>query len=267
MTEWHASDYSRESALQEAMAEEVLGRLSLQVRERILDVGCGDGKITAKIARRVSDGSVIGVDPSRDMVAFASKHFGSPVAANLRFEVADACQLPFENEFDLVVSFNALHWVTEQGAALQSIHRVLKPGGRGFLRFVPAGPRKSLEDVIEDVRQEDHWASYFVGVRRPYIDLTPEEYRGLAEVAGFHVVRLSVDDKAWDFQSRDAFVAFCHATFVEWTRFLPEGERRHFILEVLDSYESVAAETPAEANTFKFYQMEVVLEAVSPSRD
>src|SRR5687768_18104489 len=99
MTEWHASDYSRLSGLQQAMAEEQLGRLTLEGSERILDVGCGDGKITAEIAARVPCGSVVGVDPSRDMVAFAASRFGTSADhPNLRFEVADARRLPYGTE-------------------------------------------------------------------------------------------------------------------------------------------------------------------------
>src|SRR5262245_63002626 len=108
MTEWQASDYYRHSGLQQTMAEEQLGRLTLDGSEQILDVGCGDGKITAEIAARVPRGSVLGVDPSRDMIAFASSRFSYPAHANLRFEVADARRLPYRDELDLVVSFDAL---------------------------------------------------------------------------------------------------------------------------------------------------------------
>jgi trans-aconitate 2-methyltransferase len=259
MTEWHASDYHSQSGLQKAMAEEQLALLSLEGAERILDVGCGDGKITAEIATRVPRGSALGVDPSRDMVAFALSHFGPPARMNLRFEVADARSLPYRSEFDLVVSFNALHWVPEQRLALESIGAALKPGGRAILRFVSEGQRKCLEDVIEEVRQRAHWAEHFVGFRKPYAHFTPEEYRALAESCGLRVLGLRVQDKAWDFKSRDGFLAFARATFVEWTRCLPESQWQAFIVEVLDDYRAVAAESPTDANTFKFYQMEIVL--------
>jgi trans-aconitate 2-methyltransferase len=258
MTEWHASDYHNQSGLQKAMAEEQLSLLSLEGTERILDLGCGDGKITAEIATRVPRGSVLGVDPSRDMVAFASSRFGAPAHPNLRFEVADARSLSYRSEFDLVVSFNALHWVPEQRSALQAIGAALKPGARAILRFVSQGERKCLEDVIEEVRQRGRWADYFPGFRRPYIHFTPEEYRSLAEGCGFRVLALRVQDKAWDFETREGFLAFAHATFVEWTRCLPESECQAFIVEVLDQYRAVASESPQDANTFKFYQMEIV---------
>jgi len=259
MTEWHASDYSRQSGLQLAMAEEQLSRLSLQGTERILDVGCGDGKITAEIARRVPHGSVLGVDPSQDMIAFASNHFGPPTQTNLGFEVADSRRLPYRNEFDLVVSFNALHWVPQQDAALHAIHTALKPAGLALLRFVSEGQRPCLEDVIEAIRQREPWADYFQGFQKPYVHPTPEDYQSLAERCGFQTLRLAVDDKAWDFKTREAFLAFARATFVEWTRYLPESEWPTFIGEVLDRYQTIAADGPDEANTFKFYQMEIML--------
>jgi trans-aconitate 2-methyltransferase len=263
MTEWHASDYHSQSGLQKAMADEQLGLLSLDGAERILDLGCGDGKITAEIATRVPRGSVLGVDPSRDMVAFASKHFGPPVRKNLRFEVADARSLPYRDEFDLVVSFNALHWVPEQRLALQSIGAALKPGARAILRFVPKGERKCLEDVIEDVRKRAQWADSFVSFRKPHLHFTPEDYRALAEGCGFRVLGLRVQDKAWDFKTREGFLAFAHATFVEWTRCLPESQWNAFIVEVLDQYQATVSESDTDAHTFKFYQMEVVLAAAS----
>lgn len=261
MTEWHASDYNRQSSLQQAMAEEQLARLTLEGGERILDVGCGDGRITAEIAARLPRGSALGVDPSQEMIAFASSHFGAPAHANLRFEVGDARRLPYRSEFDLVVSFNALHWVPEQDAALASIRAALKPGGRALLRMVPSGRRESLEDVIEEVRQRPRWAGSFAGYRRPYLHPSPEEYRTLAERAGFRVARVHVDDKAWDFRTRDGFVAFARATFVEWTQRLPEAEWDAFIADVLDRYRAVAADGAQDANTFKFYQMQVELTA------
>src|SRR5207253_4760706 len=139
MTEWNATEYCRRSSLQEAMAQEVLALLDLRGSERILDVGCGDGKITAEIASRAPRGSVIGVDPSRDMISFAQSHFGPATRPNLRFEVADARCLPLQDEFDLVVSFNALHWISEQDAALSSIHSALIAGGKAQIRLVAAG--------------------------------------------------------------------------------------------------------------------------------
>jgi trans-aconitate 2-methyltransferase len=259
MTEWNAAEYARLSGLQAAMAEEVLAQLDLEGSERVLDIGCGQGKITAEIAGRVPRGAVIGVDSSEDMIAFASSHFGRTVRPNLQFEVADARQLRFRGEFDLVVSFNALHWVPEQDAALRCIRSALKPDGLAQLRLVPKGERKSLENVIEETRCSATWACYFREFHDPYLHLTPQQYGAMAERNGLHVRHLHTEAKAWDFKSRSGFFAFGSVTFVEWTRFLPEAQRQAFIIDVLDRYRPVAADRPGEENTFKFYQMDVTL--------
>src|SRR5687767_2281707 len=86
MSEWNATAYNQISALQAAMANEELARLAFKGDERVLDVGCGDGKITAEIATRVPRGAVLGVDPSRNMIEFATSHFAA-TRPNLRFEV------------------------------------------------------------------------------------------------------------------------------------------------------------------------------------
>lgn len=259
MTEWDAAEYSRGSSLQEAMAQEVIALLDLNGSERILDVGCGDGKITAQIAARVPRGSVAGVDPSRDMISFAQGHFGSATLPNLRFQVADVRRLPFQNEFDLVVSFNALHWIPGQDAALRSIHSALVRGGKAQFRLVPAGARKSLEGVAEETRAAPEWSAYFEKFQDPYLRLTPDEYVAVAERNGFRVLRLNTQDHAWDFGSRAAFVGFCAVGCVAWTDRLPVAERPKFLNDVLDRYQSVAAERAGEENTFKFYQMDIGL--------
>ncbi|MEA2544400.1 MAG: trans-aconitate 2-methyltransferase [Acidobacteriaceae bacterium] len=257
MTEWNASEYARISTLQAAMAEEVLALLDLKGNERILDVGCGNGKTTAEIAARVPQGAVVGVDASADMIAFAAAN--APPHANLQFAVADVRQLPYQHQFDLVVSFNVLHWIPEQDRALRSIRAVLKDAGLAQLRLVPKGQRKSLEDVLEETRLSSRWGSYFQSFRDPYLHLTPDHYGELAKENGFEVRRIQVEAKAWDFQSRAAFLAFGGVTFVEWTQHLPEPDRLDFAIDVLDRYKQVVCDAPGEENFFRFYQMDITL--------
>jgi trans-aconitate 2-methyltransferase len=135
----------------------------------------------------------------------------------------------------------------------------MKPAGRAQLRLVPAGKRKSLESVIEGTRLSARWAGYFHDFRDPYLHLTAEQYRALAEQNGLHVDWIRTGDRAWDFESRAAFVAFSSVTFVEWSQWLPEGERLEFVNDALDRYAKVAANRPEEENTFKFYQMDIAL--------
>ena len=252
MTEWHADAYAHVSALQAWLAEKSLASLPLGGHERVLDVGCGDGRISAAIAARLPHGSVLGVDASTDMVAFAARTFPAALHPNLAFAVADAAQLSFVERFERVVSFNCLHWVRDQTAALRGIRAALAPAGRAHLRLVARGARRALEEVIEETRQAPSWAGYFSGYAAPYVHWTPDEYRALAADAHLHVDALDLQQESWDFGSRAAFERFAAATFVEWTRRLPVERHAEFIADVLDRY------APND-NVFTFYQMEAAL--------
>jgi len=252
MTEWNAAGYSHIATLQEAMAAEVLALLNVTGEERVLDLGCGNGKVTADIATRVPEGYVVGLDASAEMIAFANEHFSHP---NLRVETCDIRQLAYREEFDLVVSFNALHWIPDQETALRAIRSAMKPDGLAQLRLVPDGGRKSLEMVLEETRKSARWAPYYEGFHDPYLHLTPEQYAALAERNGLRVHDLHVGDKSWDFGSRAGFAAFGSVTFVEWSKRLPESERPTFVDDVLKRY----AELVGDDHTFRFYQMDITL--------
>ena len=81
-TEWNAELYREHSSLQQAMAAEVLQAIKLTSSDRVLDIGCGDGRITSEIARRVPNGCVVGVDASSNMIELASQN----IRPNLHFK-------------------------------------------------------------------------------------------------------------------------------------------------------------------------------------
>jgi trans-aconitate methyltransferase len=255
MTEWNAAGYEQVSALQKQLADDALASLLLKGTERILDIGCGDGRITAEVAQRVAQGSVLGLDPSRNMIAYAQQRFAPAQYPNLRYTAGDARALNFMAEFDLVISFNALHWVHEQVTALKGICAALKPRGQTLLRFVPRGARPNLEAIIEETAHTPRWASYFAGVPAPYAHFTPDEYRALAQSAGLRVIDISLLDSSWDFKQSAGFKAWARVTFVEWTRHLPKDDVDAFIDDSLARY----ARLIGDDHTFKFYQMTSVL--------
>jgi|UPI0003778B4D trans-aconitate 2-methyltransferase len=256
---WHGADYAHHSSLQAAMADEVLSQLVLRGDEHVLDLGCGDGKISARIAAQLPRGSVLGVDASADMVAYAHRQFGTEQWPNLRFEVADARNLGFHARFDLLVSFNALHWVPQQADALRGIRRALKPSAPAHLRLVTRAALTSLEEVAEAVRREPHWAGAFAGFTDPYLRLSAEQYLALAESLGLKRISSRSESKRWDFQTEEAFFGFCNAGFGAWTQVLPEASRRTFVQEVMQRYLAVIDAAFGERYTFHFMQTDVVL--------
>jgi trans-aconitate 2-methyltransferase len=253
---WNAAQYTRHSSLQEQMAAQVLALVDLDGHERVLDIGCGDGRISARIAaERVSRGSVLGVDASTDMIAFAQRQHAA--VGHLTFAVADAAKLPFEGRFDAAVSFNALHWLHELSSAFRGIKAALVPGGRAWLRLVTRGPVTSLEEVAEQVRREAPWAPLFTGFEDPYLRLTAEQVAADATAAGLLVKGVQTGLEGWDFGSRDAFFGFCSAGFGAWLTRLPADRRDAFVDAVLDRY--LALQPDPGGALFRFYQTDLTL--------
>ena len=136
-TTWNSELYQSSHAFVWEFGRDLLGMLGPKPHERILDVGCGTGQLTAEIAN--SGATVIGVDQSREMIATAQANY-----PELQFEVADIAATEYDTEFDAVFSNAALHWVRNQQGALAAIARALKPGGRFVFEM---GGRGNIQQV------------------------------------------------------------------------------------------------------------------------
>ena len=148
---WDAADYAANSVVQQTWARELISKLNLLGDEHILDVGCGDGKVTAEIAKAVPHGSATGVDASAEMIAFAQKTFPKDKCPNLEFQVMDAREIKFDRQFDFLFSNAALHWVDDHQKFLQGAASVLKSGGR---LVVSCGGKGNAHDVFVAMRPE-----------------------------------------------------------------------------------------------------------------
>ena len=147
---WNPADYARHSQGQERWAKELFTLLAPKPDESILDVGCGDGRNTAELARLVSQGRVVGVDRSPEMVAYATEHFSPAQFPNLIFLGADASALPFHAEFEAVFSNAVLHWVLNHKPVLAGFARSLRPGGRCVLQMGGKGNGDEVVAAVED---------------------------------------------------------------------------------------------------------------------
>ncbi|KAF0971399.1 MULTISPECIES: class I SAM-dependent methyltransferase [Gordonia] len=254
MVDWDGERYAEVSGLQRMVAEESITGLALAGDERLLDVGCGDGFITMLLAERLPDGSVVGVDASHRMIDRASARVPFDML-RVQFHVDDVLALPFDHDFDIAVSFNALHWVHDQREALRQIGRSLVDGGRAVLQMVCATERPSIEDVAMQVATDSRWAPAFDGFRAPYVHVEPAHFGHLAEAAGFTVDDLTVKDLSWQFDSVDDFRAWFAVGASDWTSRLPDTEIDAFVAAVVDRYQSVVGE-PA---LFRFGQLRASL--------
>ena len=138
---WNAALYDQKHSFVWKLAEGLLDLLEAKAGEEILDVGCGTGHLTAKIA--ATGALVTGIDRSPEMIAQARKDHPA-----IRFEVADVRELKFRNQFDGVFSNATLHWITEPERAVMCIEDALRRGGRFVAEFGGRGNVAGLMGAI-----------------------------------------------------------------------------------------------------------------------
>lgn len=176
--------------------------------KEILDVGCGDGRLTALFAANLPNTSILGCDISKTMIEYALKLHAS---SNLNFVERSAENLEFENKFDTVISFNCLHWIENQKRVLDQIYLALKPGGKALLVATPASANNDFKTICRSVIMSLRWLPYFFTFRSVHSFHTEQEYGDLLNKAGFLIERVEVKPTELVFKDRNSLELFLRA--------------------------------------------------------
>lgn len=245
LARWNAAEYAANSAVQQSWARELIAKLNLRGDEHILDVGCGDGKVSAELASAVPRGSVTGVDASPQMIEFAKKIFPATEISNLRFRVMDARKLKFERRCDLIFSNAALHWVDDHEAILRGAAAVLKPEGR---LMISCGGKGNAHDVFLAFRPEmrlKRWREFFRQMPMPYFFYAPSDYEKWLQKNDFKINSLKLTPKDVSYDGAEGFATWLRITWLPFVQRVPENLREEFIAAVTQRY---VAKHPADAD-------------------
>ncbi|HEV2885162.1 MAG TPA: class I SAM-dependent methyltransferase [Pyrinomonadaceae bacterium] len=185
------------------VGEQAIELMRIPAKARVLDVGCGSGWAARLMAEKATNGRVVGIDISDEMVRVARESSAS--FPNLQFEVASAEKLPFEEgEFTHAFSMESLYYYADVLGALKEIRRVIEPRGM----FV------TVVDLYEENRPSHQWISQ---LNVPVQLLSTRQYRSLFEQAGFVNIRdqrlidptpVPVDYQGGSFETRDDLVEY-----------------------------------------------------------
>ncbi|PKU23149.1 class I SAM-dependent methyltransferase [Telmatospirillum siberiense] len=172
---WQAEGYHRNAGFVADLGDPVVDLLSPREGEQILDLGCGDGRLSAEISARGA--LVMGADSSADLLAAAR-------GRGLMALEVDGEELTFLDTFDAVFSNAALHWMIHPDAVIAGVHRSLKSGGRFVGEFGGHGNVAAVVTALLAVlarRGIDGWARF------PWYFPTAEEYASRLAAGGFEV--------------------------------------------------------------------------------
>jgi trans-aconitate 2-methyltransferase len=233
---WNAKDYAKNSANQFGWAKELIPKLKLQGNEALLDIGCGDGKITAEIAKSFPNGRAVGIDSSKEMIALAQKTFSAEDYPNLCFKAMDARELGFQAEFDRAFSNAALHWIVDQEAVLTGVARSLKPGGKLLFQMAGKGNARDILSIINELSTSEPWKKYFSNMTFPYGFYNPQEYQQFLVAADLKALRVELFNRDMKHQGREGLAGWVRTTWLPFTDRLPETLKPKFVDSIVNRY-------------------------------
>jgi trans-aconitate methyltransferase len=258
--DWDAADYERHSAAQQQWARELIDKLHLRGDEALLDVGCGDGKVTAEIAARLPAGFVVGIDNSEEMIALARSRFPAAAHPNLSFVLGDARSLPFRDGFNAVFSNAVLHWVRDHRPVLSGIFGSAKRGARITLSMGGRGNAGGIVAVLDDMLLAPEWRAYFDGFTMPYGFHGPEEYQAWLRDAGLTSRRADLIDKDMTYADRAGLEGWVRTTWLPYTQRVPSQRRDEFVVRLVDRY--LERHPPDERGVIHVHMVRLEVEAV-----
>jgi trans-aconitate 2-methyltransferase len=183
--DWDGATYDRISAPQTAWGREVLERLPLAGDERVLDAGCGSGRVTEMLLRRLPRGRVVAVDASPSMAASARERLGAAVDVR----VMDLVELELEEPVDAILSTATFHWIADHPRLFSRLRATLRPGGRLVAQCGGEGNVRRTREAAQAAGGEEPFAPYMEGWDGPW-NFSPA---GLAQerllAAGFREAR------------------------------------------------------------------------------
>jgi trans-aconitate 2-methyltransferase len=223
-TEWDAATYDRISDPQVRWASAVLERLPLAGDERVLDAGCGSGRVTSLLLDRLPRGSVVALDVSEEMLEQARANLGHDPRVTLVRADLGGRPLPVEGGVDAVFSNAAFHWVRNHDALFRNLSRVLRAGGRLVAQCGGEGNIASVVRAVEETGEAWRDDVHFAGV---------EDTTRRLEAAGFGEIDVWLHDEPTRFAAGEPFETYL-STVVLRTHVaaLPSERRAAFVREV-----------------------------------
>ena len=258
--EWDAQAYERHSEGQLKWALELMGKIHWTGKESVIDLGCGDGKVTARLAGRVPRGRVLGIDSAPPMIDLAVQKYPPSAHPNLAFRQMDVRDLDFQEEFDVAFSNAALHWVKDQRRVLIRVAKALRPGGRIQFQMGGAGNARLVLAVLDKLVVQERWQQWFTGFDFPYGFYHPRDYDAWLREAGLKPLRNELVPKDMIHNGPEGLAGWIRTTWLPYIDRLPQVEREPFIQALCDEY--IERHPPDDAGQVHVPMVRLEVEAV-----
>ena len=231
--EWNATAYHKVSSPQTSWGRRVLARLALAGSERVIDAGCGSGRLTADLLDRLPDGRVLALDRSWNMLQTARANLRPAFGARVRFVQAALPAVPVRGWADVVFSTATFHWVADHQALFDQLWIALRPGGRLHAQC-GGGPNLARAHALaERVMEAPPFARYFEGWPGAWEFASAEATRERLARSGFVQVTTGLEEAPTTLAGEDDYREFVTTVIYHpHLQRLPDALRGRFIDEV-----------------------------------
>lgn len=243
------------------LALNYLERIPLDNAERILDIGCRDGRITAHLAESYPDMEIVAIEMDDDLAEAASRRL-APYGERVRVVSAEAGNVMITRPFDAVLSFSTLHWIDDKSAAFASLPKALQGGGgHAYLQFFANHGRKRFDDCIFETVSHPDWAPHFENSTRSdlhFFESDPQDIELLVEKNGLETVSAEFVRYNLTFADRNVFATWL-GTWVQTLHLLPKALHPAFLECVVDQYCETSPPNADGQIVFRDYLLELEL--------
>lgn len=230
--EFDGEKYKKASRHQKEWGNSLISQLHLTGNETVLDLGCGDGVLSEQISQLVPKGRVIGIDASNGMLQTAKKLERD----NLKFIQMDINDMNFFNEFDVIFSNAALHWVLDHSSLLKHTFQALKSGGSIHWNFAGDGTCAAFCDVVRRKMELPKYASFFRDFTWPWFMPSKNQYQALMDPLGFSKAEIAEENKDRYFSDTDELIGWINQpSIVPFLKYLPDEIKEDFRREVIQA--------------------------------
>ena len=211
--EWNAAEYHRLSAPQFQWGQRVLKELQLRGNERVMDAGCGTGKLTRLLLENLPKGSAVALDVSRNMVLHAQENLRPDFDGRALFVVADLVNIPFHESFDGIFSTASFHWVLNHELLFRNLHEALRPGGWLHAQCGGGPNLKRLRERVRELSRDPQFSKWLGSFPEPWFFSDAQMAAKNLRAAGFEDVHTDLENAPFVAANSDAFEEYLR-TFV-----------------------------------------------------
>jgi len=226
---WDAKLYQESSSFQFNLGLMAIEKLNPKVNENILEIGCGNAKLTIELAKKIPSGTITAIELSEDMVNQAEENLNKQQVKNIKIVNRDAININYENQFDAVFSNSAIHWIKNLETMYNLIYKSLKQKGRIIIQTGLKENNNLFRSLLEIINLKE-FKQFFKNFSQPWRFLTQNETEFILQQNNFQDINVESYKYIVTFKTETEMINFFKAAaLVPFLNVLPEEKVLNFI--------------------------------------